>query len=70
MIRSLGASPLEGINVVLVGPLLVPTKVGCYKKKKTGPSLVSGLLPHHFTRTPAMMPSAMCDTAKWTLTRC
>jgi hypothetical protein len=34
---SLGRVPLEGMNVVLAGPWVVPMRVICYKHSKPGP---------------------------------
>jgi hypothetical protein len=36
VIRLLGVSFSEGINVVLMGPRLVPIRASCYKKRETG----------------------------------
>lgn len=44
--RSLGALPLEGINVLISVPRLFLLRVGCYRKNKIGLSLHSGILSH------------------------
>lgn len=43
LIRSLELMSSESIYVVLMGPLLILSRTGCYKKSKTSPSLVPGL---------------------------